>query len=469
MISDRTALLAAVASDPDDDLPRLVYADWLDEHGEADRAEFIRLQCHTARVGVTDPSWAPGKLREYDLFKANEAGWRPGKPDDISFMLMHRWRRGFPACVALTDVATGKLTAGEWCNGAFEVSAHTSDMKPFDPLRHPWPAVGPVRELSFSGWQQTSADLLRCDRFRTTRELSLIEWYAAVNAERQAEFLRAVAELPADWFPELRTLHILSGNLNRAALEALTNAPALAGVTRFDLSFDGFFVDADERITPDCVAALAARIAPRTEMLELKSGGVNLLRPLAAVRWPNLRSLWLYSTRAEELELLATADMPRLTVFHTYFARPAATDNDTWAEAFAAWPALRGVTQLSLGGWPAGGVRRFLRGLSAQRFDTLGLFSSNPTDSPFRFAELADHPAVQGLKATRWSFPAADVGPLADPTVLPELHSIWLNEAAPPPRLNWRGGERTVFTREHRDVLQRPSRYDWTGRWDDDR
>lgn len=33
-----TDLLAA----PNDDLPRLIYADWLDEHGEPERAEFIR-------------------------------------------------------------------------------------------------------------------------------------------------------------------------------------------------------------------------------------------------------------------------------------------------------------------------------------------------------------------------------------------------------------------------------------------
>jgi uncharacterized protein (TIGR02996 family) len=37
-------------SDPDDDAPRLVYADWLDEHGEADRAEFIRLQCELGQI-----------------------------------------------------------------------------------------------------------------------------------------------------------------------------------------------------------------------------------------------------------------------------------------------------------------------------------------------------------------------------------------------------------------------------------
>src|SRR5262245_21531260 len=48
-MSDRAAFLAAIAAAPDDDLPRLVFADWLDEHGDSHRAEFIRLQCAAAR------------------------------------------------------------------------------------------------------------------------------------------------------------------------------------------------------------------------------------------------------------------------------------------------------------------------------------------------------------------------------------------------------------------------------------
>ena len=43
------ALLAAVKAQPSDDLPRLVMADWLDEHGEEARAEFIRVQCEMKR------------------------------------------------------------------------------------------------------------------------------------------------------------------------------------------------------------------------------------------------------------------------------------------------------------------------------------------------------------------------------------------------------------------------------------
>jgi uncharacterized protein (TIGR02996 family) len=49
------AFLEAIADNPDDDTPRLVYADWLDDHGDAHRAEFIRVQCELARLPAEDP------------------------------------------------------------------------------------------------------------------------------------------------------------------------------------------------------------------------------------------------------------------------------------------------------------------------------------------------------------------------------------------------------------------------------
>lgn len=38
---------------PDDDTPRLILADWLDEYGEPERAELIRVQCELARREAT--------------------------------------------------------------------------------------------------------------------------------------------------------------------------------------------------------------------------------------------------------------------------------------------------------------------------------------------------------------------------------------------------------------------------------
>jgi uncharacterized protein (TIGR02996 family) len=48
-MTDRAAFVAAIEADPDSDLPRLAWADWLDDHGEPERAELIRVQCELAR------------------------------------------------------------------------------------------------------------------------------------------------------------------------------------------------------------------------------------------------------------------------------------------------------------------------------------------------------------------------------------------------------------------------------------
>lgn len=39
------AFMAAIASDPDADRPRLLFADWLEKNKQPDRAELIRLSC----------------------------------------------------------------------------------------------------------------------------------------------------------------------------------------------------------------------------------------------------------------------------------------------------------------------------------------------------------------------------------------------------------------------------------------
>jgi uncharacterized protein (TIGR02996 family) len=46
---DREPFLKAVFADPDNDLPRLVFADYLEEQGETEWAELIRVQCELAR------------------------------------------------------------------------------------------------------------------------------------------------------------------------------------------------------------------------------------------------------------------------------------------------------------------------------------------------------------------------------------------------------------------------------------
>lgn len=53
-LAEHEAFLRAIFATPDDDTPRLVYADFLEEHRAPERAEFIRVQCELEREG--DPT-----------------------------------------------------------------------------------------------------------------------------------------------------------------------------------------------------------------------------------------------------------------------------------------------------------------------------------------------------------------------------------------------------------------------------
>jgi uncharacterized protein (TIGR02996 family) len=75
-MSERDALFQAVLDAPGDDAPRLVFADWLDENGEPERAELIRLQVEAARTPVYEPRYDALNRRADALIAAHGAGWR---------------------------------------------------------------------------------------------------------------------------------------------------------------------------------------------------------------------------------------------------------------------------------------------------------------------------------------------------------------------------------------------------------
>jgi uncharacterized protein (TIGR02996 family) len=91
-------LLRAVLERPDDDSVRLVYADWLDDAGEAERGEFVRVQVELSSMGHDPHScerepcpdcprdidrWDALRLRERELLKANFWKWTEGLPEAL--------------------------------------------------------------------------------------------------------------------------------------------------------------------------------------------------------------------------------------------------------------------------------------------------------------------------------------------------------------------------------------------------
>jgi len=67
-------LLAAIAQR--DEASRLVYADWLEEHGEATRAEFLRVQQALVSSAPEDPAFRERSDRMRALAASIEVGWR---------------------------------------------------------------------------------------------------------------------------------------------------------------------------------------------------------------------------------------------------------------------------------------------------------------------------------------------------------------------------------------------------------
>ncbi len=118
------ALLAAIRAHPDEDTPRLVYADLLQEQGDDDRAEFVRVQCELSHPVPMTWAHSDGAIctcsrcvlrdRESALLAANRERWLrvPCPKCDESGYLVTK-RNGVPTrwrCYNCEDGDTGGLT-----------------------------------------------------------------------------------------------------------------------------------------------------------------------------------------------------------------------------------------------------------------------------------------------------------------------------------------------------------------------
>jgi uncharacterized protein (TIGR02996 family) len=94
-MNDLAEFLAAINAEPEDDLPRLVYADWLEEY-DGERANFIRLQIRLARGERLTPAES---ARVERLEKRHGRSWA-GKLTE--WALVVGYQRGFPHSVVIS-------------------------------------------------------------------------------------------------------------------------------------------------------------------------------------------------------------------------------------------------------------------------------------------------------------------------------------------------------------------------------
>jgi uncharacterized protein (TIGR02996 family) len=198
-MSDDAAFLRAILADPDDDLPRLIYADYLDERGDP-RGEFIRAQIEVARLPRGDARRKKLKERATQLRDRHEPEWVGPLREFIDGW---EFRRGFVEAVTLGALAF---------------------LRQGDALF----AAAPVRQVALThAWEEVEA-LAQCPHLARLRSLSLSGNYLSDGD--------VAVLLKSAHVTHLDELDLSFNRYHAAAMEVLAGTPALGGLRVLDLS-----------------------------------------------------------------------------------------------------------------------------------------------------------------------------------------------------------------------------------------
>lgn len=267
-MTDRDALYAAILAHPDEDTPRLLYADWLEEHGQAKAANYIRAACELARLDDDDPSLAAFPTE-------GPAFWLDIEPEVARRQALAAV--GLPRDHAKTELARLPKRGGV-ATGGYGA--------PGDPFRR-----GFVERACF----KTAADFVRHadDVFRAAPIRELVVHNSMGGDLDQLASSR--------WFPQLRTVTL--GGQHISQLWA----------TRFQDFCDSGNVGAVRSLTlgnaePDCLSILARHKA---------WGG---LRRLSVARWeddddaPDANEQLIELCNAKHLRKLKAVELDRVQI-----------------------------------------------------------------------------------------------------------------------------------------------------------
>ena len=146
-MTDRDAILEAIFAAPEDDAPRLVYADWLDENGHPEQAEFVRRHIELFRTPIDDFRWR-------ERTAALEACWNRFKIELMETsphteVRMDMYSRGLPEHLYSVNAEDFLSDAPGW-----------------------WP-VFPVRRVRLFQWATCVREVCRCPYLTHVTELTL--------------------------------------------------------------------------------------------------------------------------------------------------------------------------------------------------------------------------------------------------------------------------------------------------------
>src|SRR5262245_36299100 len=228
------AFLQAIIDAPDDDTPRLIYADWLEDHGHPERSVFIRVQCELAKE--PDERRRPAGLlaKEQALLKEHEGAWVTPLLRPFTGMVSHwTFRRGFIEAVIVE--ARGLVLHAD---SLFRLT--------------------PIRDLGI---------YLARSRMGAVASLPYLARLSALRVNINALGDEGVAILASSpYLGGLTSLELSRNDIGDAGVQALSACPCLSRVTRLDLSHNSI---------GDAGACTLARSLPHLQKLTLYWNRIN--------------------------------------------------------------------------------------------------------------------------------------------------------------------------------------------------
>jgi uncharacterized protein (TIGR02996 family) len=359
------AFLADIREHADDDGPRVIYADWLEENGNPDRAEHIRLECELARRADGDPRKEALLDRRLELLRAHLKEWTQAFPAWARPVQAQHFRRGFVEyidCTALQFIRHGQalfrvapirkvwlrsvrphvaeLAASANLKGLTYLSLHGAGLDGQDLCTLlASPHLTDLRELSLSSndinmrvpglqalaeWEPlarvTDLHLNRCGvagalgMLTASPHLGSLRRLQLESNHLQTEDFTALAGCPG--LSSLASLVLTYNTVGDSGAAALAGSPHLGGLEALSLMSCG--------IGPEGIGALAASSGwKRLSHLNISGNAVRSqgARALAdGLRLPALRELLLGTTQLEDdgARWLAQAPLDGLTVLNLY-------------------------------------------------------------------------------------------------------------------------------------------------------
>ena len=214
------AFLADIRERPDDDAPRLIFADWLEDNDQADRAEFIRLMLQITPRAKEDTRALRDRAGE--LLVRNWLRWVAPLRDSFGPNPYEPWLSAVPSAGAIDHFQRGLVA--ELTLGAPQFLYRSGAIHRLTALTN----------LSLRQAGGVGKELAGCPELQWIRRLSFIDYYSSPLEAADAAWLARSPHLT-----RLRQLTLFRNNIGDAGASALAEAPWLSNLKALDLTENG--------------------------------------------------------------------------------------------------------------------------------------------------------------------------------------------------------------------------------------